>query len=159
MTTTTSAFIRTQVTTQSAGSPKVSPQIAWSPAGLGKLAQHMFSLMLRNVASDGFLFVDPNHPEPSDPQSFSLPGCIIAAPSFPANTAGIDQDYVYNWVRDAALTTMEIAAAKIPPSVVKGGVEALIDYVNFAQICQNNATPTMGHASFTVDGESRPWSE
>src|SRR6201998_1273114 len=130
--TTTNKFIRTQVTAQSAGSPKVSPQIAWSAAGLPKLAQHMFSLMLRNVASDGFLFVDPNHPEPTDPQSFSLPGCIIAAPSSPANTAGIDQDYVYNWTRDGAITALEIAAANLP-TAPGTGVESLIDYVNFAQ--------------------------
>jgi glucoamylase len=151
-------LIRTQVTTQTAGSPKLSPQIAWSPTGLPKIAQHMFSLMLRNVATDGFLFVDPNHPEPSDPQSFSLPGCIIAAPSSPANTAGIDQDYVYNWTRDAAITTIEIAAANLP--VAPGtGVEPLIDYVNFAQTCQNNATPSLALASYTIRGLSRQWTE
>src|SRR5215469_4738857 len=130
-TTTLDRFIRTRVTTPSAGTPKVSPQIAWSPAGLPKIAQHMFSLMLRNVASDGFLFVDPNHPESSDPQSFSAPGCIIAAPSSPANTAGIDQDYVYNWTRDAAITAIEIAAANLP-ATPGAGVQPLIDYVNFA---------------------------
>jgi glucoamylase len=159
MTTTTSnRFFRTQVTAQSAASPKVSPQIAWSVAGLGKLAQHMFSLMLRNVASDGFLFVDPNHPEPTDPQSFSVPGCIIAAPSSPANTAGIDQDYVYNWTRDSAITAMEIAAANLPTA--RGtGIQPLIDYVNFAQTCQNNATPSLALASYTIRGFSRQWTE
>jgi glucoamylase len=89
---------RAHVTAQVAGAAKVSPQISWSEAGLPKIAQHMFSLMLRNLASDGFLFMDPTHSGPNDPQSFSLPGCIIAAPSFPANTSGIDQDYVYNWL-------------------------------------------------------------
>ena len=89
---------RAHVTAQVASAVKVSPQISWSEAGLPKIAQHMFSLMLRNLASDGFLFMDPTHSGPNDPQSFSLPGCIIAAPSFPANTSGIDQDYVYNWL-------------------------------------------------------------
>jgi glucoamylase len=156
--TTPTRFIRTQVTTRTAGNPKLSPQIAWSPAGLAKMAEHMFSLMLRNVASDGFLFVDPNHPEASDPQSFSLPGCILAAPSSPANTAGIDQDYVYNWTRDAAITAMEIAAANLP-AAPGTGVEPLIDYVNFAQTCQTNATPSLALASYTIRGLSRQWTE
>jgi glucoamylase len=157
-TTTANRLIRTQVTTQSASSPKVSPQIAWSAAGLPKIAQHLFSLMLRNVASDGFQFVDPNHPEPSDPQSFSLPGCIIAAPSSPANTAGIDQDYVYNWTRDAAITAIEVAAANLP-AAPGTAVQPLADYVNFAQTCQNNATPSLALASYTIQGLSRQWTE
>ena len=74
------------LTARVASTPKVSPQIIWSEAGFPKIAQHMFSLMLCNLASDGFLFLDPNHPDPTDPQSYSLPGCVIAAPSFPANT-------------------------------------------------------------------------
>jgi len=156
--TTPTKFIRADVTSQTAGAPKVSPQITWSEAGLPKLAQHMFSLMLRNLASDGFLFVDPNHPDPKDPQSFSLPGCIIAAPSSPANTPGVDQDYVYNWTRDAAVTVIEIAAAKLP-AAPGTGVQALIDYVNFAQTCQNNATPSLALASYTIRGLSRQWTE
>jgi glucoamylase len=87
----------------------------------------------------------------------SKPGCIIAAPSYPANAPGISQDYVYNWVRDAAITALEIAAATSPQSGTP--VQALIDYVTFAQICQGNAVPTKGHACFTVVGEVRPWSE
>ena len=136
----------------------VSPQITWSDARLPKIAQHMFSLMLRNLASDGFLFVDPNHPDPHDPQSFSLPGCIIAAPSSPFNTPGLDQDYVYNWTRDAAIAAMEIAAAKMP-TAPDSGVQQLIDYVNFAQTCQNNATPSFALASYTIRGLSREWTE
>jgi glucoamylase len=146
--------VRASMASQLNTVPRVGPQIISPNNNFTRIAQHMFFLMARNVSSDGFAFVDPVHGG-----IFSLPGCIIAAPSFPANTAGIDQDYVYNWVRDAALTTMEIAAANIPPVAAKGGVQPLIDYVNFAQICQNNATPTMGHACFTVDGESRPWTE
>ncbi|MBV8280427.1 MAG: glucoamylase [Verrucomicrobia bacterium] len=157
-TTTPNKFIRANTTGRAAGTPKVSPQIAWSEAGLPKLAQLMFSLMLRNAASDGFLFVDPIHPDPKDPQSFSLPGCIIAAPSSPANTAGIDQDYVYNWTRDAAITAIEIAAANLP-AAPGTGVQPLIDYVNFAQTCQNNATPSIALASYTIRGLSRQWTE
>lgn len=151
-------FIRAHVTPQIASAPKISPQIVWTEAGLPRLAQHMFSLMLRNMASDGFQFVDPNHPAPGDPQSFSLPGCIIAAPSDPVNTAGINQDYVYNWTRDAAITAMEIAAAQMP-AAPGTAVQPLIDYVNFARICQNNATPSLALASYTIRGQSRQWTE
>jgi glucoamylase len=117
------------------------------------IAQHMFSLMLRNVASDGFQFTDP-----ADPSRFSRPGCVIAAPSYPAAQPGVDQDYVFNWTRDAAITAMEIAAAQLP-AWPGPGVQALIDYVNFASTCQDNATPTLAHACYTIEGYSRPWTE
>jgi len=146
-------FTRAFVTARSASTAKIGPQIVWSESALPRIAQHMFSLMLRNVASDGFEFSDP-----ARPGSFSSPGCVIAAPSFPANTAGIDQDYVYNWTRGAAVTMIEIAAATLPV-VPNSGVQPLIDYVRFAQVCQNNATPSLAHACFTIDGQSRPWTE
>jgi hypothetical protein len=75
--TTPTKFIRADSTGQAAGTPKVSPQIAWSDAGLPKLAQHMFSLMLRNLASDGFLFVDPNHPDPKDRNRSRYPAVLL----------------------------------------------------------------------------------
>lgn len=116
-----------------------------------RVAQHMYALMLRNVASDGFPFTDSTH------TLMSKPGCIIAAPSYPANAPGISQDYVFNWVRDAAITALEIAAAA---SAQRGTpAQELIDYVTFAQICQKNAVPTKGHACFTIVGQARPWSE
>jgi len=117
------------------------------------IAQHMFSLMLRNVASDGFQFTDP-----ADPSKFSRPGCVIAAPSYPAAQPGVDQDYVFNWTRDAAITAMEIAAARLP-AWPGPGVQALTDYVSFASTCQDNATPTLAHACYTIEGYSRPWTE
>jgi glucoamylase len=117
------------------------------------IAQHMYSLMLRNVASDGFQFTDP-----ADPASFSKPGCIIAAPSYPAATPGVDQDYVFNWTRDAAIAAMEIAAAATPTRP-GSAVQTLIDYVSFAKTCQDNAAPTLAHACYTIEGYSRPWTE
>jgi glucoamylase len=128
--------------------PTTSPQ----EADLQVVAQHMFSLLLRNVASDGFLFQDPVTGQESSP------GCVVAAPSFPANTPGVDQDYVYNWTRDAAITAMAIAAANLPTRP-GAGVQTLIDYVRFAHTCQVNATPTLGHACFTITGQSRDWTE
>ncbi len=122
-------------------------------AGLDATAQHLFSLMLRNVTSDGFQFSDP-----ADPSKFSRPGCVIAAPSYPAAQPGVDQDYVFSWTRDAAITAMEIAAAEMP-AWPGSGVQPLIDYVNFAKVCQDNATPTLAHACYTIEGYSRPWTE
>jgi glucoamylase len=145
---------RAHVAVELAGVAKVRPKIAFQQADLPTIAQHMFSLMLRNVSSDGFVFTDP-----VSPNSFSLPGCVIAAPSFPANTPGVDQDYVFNWTRDAAITAMELAAANLPVRP-DGGVQPLIDYVLFAQTCQTNAVPTLSHACFTIGAQSRPsWSE
>ena len=127
------------------------PSVAAS-TDLSVVAQHMYMLMMRNVASDGYIINEPVNNAPSKP------GCIIAAPSYPRHTPGVDQDYVFNWVRDAAITAMEIAAASVPDAHV-GGAQALLDYVAFARLCQQNAGPTVGHACFTVDGQPRPWTE
>ena len=108
----------------------------------------MFALMLRNVSSDGFAFADP-----TDPSQFSRPGCIIASPSYHASFPAVDQDYVFNWTRDAAVVAVELAAAELPTN------QPLIDYVNFAQTCQNSGPP-IGYASYTIEGRQRPsWSE
>jgi glucoamylase len=145
-------FVNAQ-TRSASPATRARPQVALAESDFAAVAQHMFSLMLRNVASDGFPFSDP-----AAPGSFSKPGCVIAAPSYPANTPGVDQDYVFNWTRDAAITALELVAANVP-STRGSGAQPLIDYVTFAEICQDNATPTMGHACYTVGGESRPWSE
>lgn len=129
------------------------PRAAHQQTDLASLARYMFLLMLRNVTSDGYVIEDPTRPG-----QFSLPGCVVAAPSYPANTPGVDQDYVFNWVRDAAITALELVEGDLPESP-DGSIEALNDYVLFAQTCQNNATPTLAHACFTVDGQSRPWTE
>ncbi len=146
-------YVRAQAASPRANLARARVQAAFQQTDLSTIAQHMFSLMLRNVSSDGFVFSDP-----VAPGQFSRPGCVIAAPSFPADTPGVDQDYVFNWTRDAAITAIELAAAKLPARP-GAGVQPLIDYVTFAQICQNNASPTLGHACFTVEGQPRPWSE
>jgi glucoamylase len=122
-------------------------------ADLRALGPYLVALMLRNVASSGFVF---EHPPGSG--RLSVPGCILASPSYPAFLPGVDQDYVFNWTRDAAITAIEIAAADLPR--LTGGQRNLIDYVNFARRCADNARPTLAHAAFTIDGEARPnWSE
>lgn len=128
-------------------------QLALHGSNLPTIAQHMFSLMMRNMSSDGFAFADP-----CSPGSFSKPGCIIAAPCSPVDFAIVNQDYVFNWTRDAAITAMELVAASMPIGDGEG-VQALIDYVNFANICQNSGAPTIGHACYTIEGQPRPSSE
>ena len=149
-------------------------QIALQQSNLPSIAQHMFSLMLRNVASDGFVFTDPHHLG----VDFSTRGCIIASPSYAisgsSNDTIVNQDYVYNWTRDSAVAAMELAAANMPTGPGQG-VQPLIDYVNFANICQQNAlsgkgengtggplngTYPIGWASYTIEGQPRNgWSE
>jgi glucoamylase len=146
-------FVRAKSASPTSLVPAQRSQVDPPQDNFQSVAQHMFALMLRNVSSDGYLFTDP-----TDPNQFSKPGCIIAAPSFPANAPGVDQDYVFNWVRDGAITAMELVAADLP-TVPGAGVQPLIDYVRFAQLCQANATPTPAHACFTIEGQSRPWTE
>ena len=129
-------------------------QTALQQSSLTAIAQHMFSLMLRNMSSDGFVFADP-----LAPGAFSAPGCIIASPSFPGDLGTVNQDYVFNFTRDAAIAAVEIAAANMPTRP-GDGVQSLIDYVNFAQTCQDNSgSVTIGHAAYTVEGQPQPRSE
>lgn len=132
--------------------PRDHPLAAYAQSDLESLRFYMMLLMLRNITTAGFVFEDP-----MQHGSFSLPGCVVAAPSFPANTPGVDQDYVYNWVRDAAITMVEIAESMLPN--VGGEVDILADYVDYATTCFDNAQPTKAHACFTLTGQPRPWTE
>ena len=91
----------------------------------------------------------------------------------PSDDTIVNQDYVYNWTRDSAVAAMELAAANIPFKPGEG-VQPLIDYVNFANICQQNAVNgtepaaygggpyPIGYASYTIEGQPREtphWSE
>jgi glucoamylase len=154
-TTSTKPFARASAMVTKAAPTQAVHQVEVTQSDLQAVAQQMFTLMLRNIASDGFTFTDP-----SNSHATSLPGCVLAAPSFPANTPGVDQDYVYNWTRDAALTALELAAANLPAAPGQG-VQSLIDYVTFAQICQNNAIAQqiLSRGCFTIDGRPREWSD
>jgi glucoamylase len=134
----------------------VENSLAPGAVDLPTLVPLMYTLLFRNVASDGFIFSDPE--APGDHSKDSKPGAIIAAPSFPAETPGIDEDYVFNWVRDGAITAMELAKADLP-QILGGNFQPLNDYVQFADLCYHNAQPTKGHACFTIAGKSRPWTE
>lgn len=139
------------LTPQQAGAGMAHSSIAVQQADLQTIAQHMYALLLRNVASDGFPFTDSTH------TLVSQPGCVIAAPSYPANAPGVSQDYVFNWVRDGAITMLEVIAAT--GGTPGAPVQPLVDYVSFARTCFDNAVPTKGHACFTIAGDSRPWTE
>ncbi len=109
-------------------------------------APYMFSLMLRNFATFGFVIADHNESDnPPAPGGFAAPGCVLASPSwsvdgfsYPGNVAPISEDYVFNWTRDAAITLSAVlneAPAQLPSS---GASELLANYVNFAHTCQAN---------------------
>jgi glucoamylase len=123
------------------------------------VAPYMLELMLRNIASDGFAFVDPTTAGNPAPR-VSKAGCVLASPSYPADLARIDQDYVYHWTRDAAIAAVEIASN--PMFLTPAGVcQQLCDYVAFSEICQESATAA-GHfyrAAFQIDGTVRDWSD
>ncbi len=106
----------------------VTPAVAQTD--LEALAPYLFALMLRNVASDGFVFEDP-----AQPSQYSIAGAVLAAPSYPANTPGVDQDYVFNWVRDAAITALEIAAARAP--MIAGGQKTERKSAADSALCRN----------------------
>jgi glucoamylase len=126
----------------------VKPAVAQSD--LTSIGPYMFWLMFRNVASDGLVFEDP-----VNAGVLSQPGCILASPSFPNSTTHLNQDYVFNWTRDSAIAAVELAAGPLPTS------QPLIDYVQFAQTCQNSAS-RIGHldrASFFINGNPRDTSD
>jgi glucoamylase len=146
-------FVRAKSGPGRAEAPRRRAQADLQQSDLQAVAQHMYALMLRNIATAGFHFTDPG-----DPSVVSRPGCIIAASSYPASLPGVDQDYIFNWTRDAAITAIELAAASLPTRPGEPD-QTLVDYVTFAKTCQDNATPTLAHACYTIDGRSRPWTE
>jgi glucoamylase len=105
--------------------------------------------MLRNVATDGYVFADPFTP------IFSLPGCIIASPSYSATAPGVDQDYIYHWTRDAAIVGLEMAQAPLPFNVPAFIQHYLDEFVIFSKTCQDNTGGNIDHASFNINGTMR----
>ena len=126
----------------------VRPALAQSD--LATISPYMFWLLFRNIASDDFVFEDP-----VNAGVLSQPGCVLASPSWENTAADVSQDYVYNWTRDAAIAAIELAVGPLPTS------RPLIDYVLFAQTCQNSASG-IGHfdrASFLINGTPRDWTD
>ncbi|HTP15306.1 MAG TPA: glycoside hydrolase family 15 protein, partial [Streptosporangiaceae bacterium] len=132
-------------------------EVALAQSDLTTIAQYMFWLMFRNVASDGLVFVSPpdSSNQPSPPV-LSLPGCILASPTWENTGTHVNQDYVFNWTRDAAVAAVELAAGPLHTS------QPLIDYVQFAQTCQTSASAigNFDRASFYINGTPRNnWSD
>ena len=125
-------------------------RVATAQSNLTTIAPYMFWLMFRNVASDGFVFEDPN---PVNAGVLSQPGCVLASPSWESSVTHVSQDYVYNWTRDAAVVAIELAAGTLPTN------QPLIDYVQFAQTCQNSGGD-FDRAAFLINGTPRPnWTD
>jgi glucoamylase len=122
---------------------------------LTAIADEMFQLMMRNVATAGIVYANPAAPSPPAQERLSLPGCVLASPSRPLDRNSGKQDYVHNWTRDAAIAMVEITAqgAAITDADVK---QRLADYISFADICQRNAPKDeFSIACFRIDGQPR----
>src|ERR1700733_3749351 len=121
---------------------QVRPAVAQSD--LTTIAPYMFWLMFRNIASDGFVFEDP-----MNAGVLSQSGCVLASPSWENTATNVSQDYIYNWTRDAATAAVELGVGPLPTT------QPLIDYIQFAQTCQNSANAIGGHfdrAAFLING-------
>jgi len=126
----------------------VAPSTSIGPSSLTSVAQYLFWLMFRNMASDGFVFEDPIRPG-----VLSAAGCVLASPSWENTATHVTQDYVYNWTRDAAMVAIELAHGTLPTN------QPLFDYVQFAQLCQTSVGD-FDRASFLINGETRPdWTD
>lgn len=116
-------------------------------ANLDVVAQQMFWLMLRNVATEGYVFQDPIRDG-----VLSRPGCILASPTFENQALRVRQNYVYNWTRDSAVAAIELAAGPLVDD------QPLLDYVTFARACQQSGRD-LDRASWLIDGGFREgWS-
>ena len=113
------------------------------------IAAHLYALMLRNIATDGFVFRDPLS------GVLSRPGAVLASPSYPSVLGAVDQDYVYNWTRDAAITMLEVAAVPVPG----GQNQTLCDYVAFASSCQKASGAPLHRGAYLIDATPRAWSD
>ena len=127
---------------------------AGEPSGV---AAYMLTLMLRNVATADYAI-----PDPYVPGAFSAPGCVIASPSYvayPGDVAVIDQDYVFNWTRDAAMTVSELICADQGLLPGQSLSDLLSSYVSFAQACQDSDLGLLARGRYTIEGQLTGWSD
>lgn len=128
---------------------------AWPTIDESYLSFLMAGLLLRNIATSTYTFYDPEHA-----RAASIAGCVVASPSAPENLPGTDQDYVYNWTRDAALVIQEIEQSEHLASLAQTG-QTLNDYVAFAAACQRSAQAAdqpIAKAAYLIDATVREWS-
>jgi glucoamylase len=134
-----------------------------APVGSGAdpslVVPYLLVLMQRNLATAGFVIADHNRSSgPPAPGAFSVPGCVLASPSwevagynYPGNVAQIAEDYAFNWTRDAAITmaTLLNAASSLLPAAASAQLSA--SYVAFARTCQAGGG-VLGQAKYTPEG-------
>ena len=118
---------------------------------LAVVAKYMFWLMYRNVASSGLVVDDPVNAGVT-----SLPGAVLASPSWENSETRLTQDYVYHWTRDAAIVAIELAWAYANGTLPDN--QPLIDYVRFSQTCQQSAGD-FDRGAFYLNGAQRPWTD
>ena len=127
---------------------KIAPAVVpLTKSTLKKYQNVLFALMVRNIATDGWVLKDPSG-------NLSKPGAIIASPSYPEIDPDTDQNYVYNWTRDAATVAFELAVAP-PPWDSTADCD---DYVSFALICQTSGA-SIAHGCYSINGSPRAWSD
>jgi glucoamylase len=116
-------------------------------ADFNAVSELMLGLMMRNVTTAGWVIQDPS-------SRVSIPGCIIASPSYPADNPDTDQNYIYNWTRDSAITAVELNAAKFASNL-----EDYVSFANIAQIAAQSDNKPIGWACYYIDGTPRDWTE
>ena len=121
------------------------------------VAAYMLAQMQRNIATAGYIISDTSAPNPL----LSSPGCVIASPSYnayPGNLVPVEEDYVYNWTRDSAITISEIeySAPVLLPGVI--AAQTLTDYIQFANACQTTTPNDIGHGKYNVEAGFVAWS-
>ena len=111
------------------------------PEGVAQPLSTFLAAMQHNLATSGYViaWVPSEHGYNRAATKYSEPGCFIASPSYDAEQkavhgAPLNQDYVYNWTRDAALAAIELSFDEPPPGATES--QRMIDYVAFARLCQ-----------------------
>lgn len=85
----------------------------------------------------------------------SLPGAIIASPSVPADSE-TDQNYMYDWVRDSAITMHEVI--EVAKSDTYSGwcaklTEVIKNYIHFTKVVQAHSEDvSLGYARWNLNG-------
>ncbi len=134
-----------------------SVEINYNQIDFGNLTEIMANLMIRNFSTKDRIFYAATDWSKSTDKSErieSKPGCIIASPTFPCKPIPksiTDQDYVFHWVRDAAISIMELGYFKDKYT------SYIEDYVDFSRLIQTNAIEAKktNYSCFRVDGTLR----
>jgi len=113
------------------------------------IREHLF----QNIATDKNIFVKTERGRIIR----SIPGAVLASPSRPG--PNFSQDYRFDWVRDSAITTYEVAYSyeKSKSEIEKKYLREYINnYLNFVKMAQSqpplNGVNILGEPKFNIDG-------